>query len=77
MKKVGDRVIITRSKSVRHFAGPRYEDAMTIVGMIIEYDTKHFDGIHHRPILVRFDDSRESWWASWELCKTGVKNETS
>ncbi len=65
LKRTGDRVAITRKKSVIHFKANK----MPICGVIVKIEDEHKDGIVPRPIQVRFDDGRVSWWGSWELKK--------
>lgn len=61
-------VVITNPKSVRHFAAC----AMPITGKVIEIDHNHIEGRHRRPVKVRFDDGRETWWGMWELKVAGT-----
>lgn len=65
MMKVGKRVRIKRKKSVKHFQAAN----MPITGTITAVDDTHFDGYTNRPILVRFDDGRETWWQRKELAE--------
>jgi hypothetical protein len=68
MIKIGDRVRITRPGSVHWFTGPHMRDRpMPITGTIIEIDFYHVEGRHARPYKIRFDDTRESWYDSWEF----------
>ena len=70
MLKVGDRVILTRHKSVAHFTGAHMRDKpMAITGNITEIDWDHDEGEHSRPIEIRFDDGRRSWYGEWEIKK--------
>lgn len=63
MERIGDRVQLTRMKSVRHF---EVMD-MPIVGELIKVDFEHSDGVFSRPYLIRFDDKREGWLDAWEF----------
>jgi hypothetical protein len=69
--KVGDRIKITRHDSVHWYTGDRIliVDPMPITGTIIEKDLNHLEGCHARPLKVRFDDGRETWWDDWEMDK--------
>lgn len=62
-KQIGDRVILV-GKSYRHFV-----NYMSVSGEIIKIDNEHYQGKHRRPYLVRFTDSRESWYAANEITK--------
>ncbi len=62
-RKIGDRVILTRTISNNHFkvAG------MTITGKIEEIELEHLEGINLRPYKIRFDDDRYSWYGTHEI----------
>lgn len=63
---LGDKVILTREKSVRHFENAPFEP-MPITGRIVKRDPTHYQGKHNRAYLIKFDDGRESWYAGWEF----------
>ena len=68
--KVGDRIKITRHDSVHWYTGGHMrDDPMPITGTIVEKDLNHLEGYHARPLKVRFDDGRETWWDDWEMDK--------
>ena len=62
-RKVGDRVILTRAKSINHFK----PFGMAITGAIEEIDLEHLEGTSLRPYNIRFDDGRCSWYATHEI----------
>lgn len=59
----GHRVRIKRQKSVKHFRAGN----MPITGVVIAVDENHYDGHWRRPVKIRFDDGRESWWRRGEI----------
>ena len=72
MLKVGDRVILTRHKSVAHFTGAHMRDKpMAITGNVLDVDYEHYEGQHRREICIGFDDNRISWYGSWEIKRIG------
>jgi len=73
MLKVGDRVILTRHKSVAHFTGAHMRDKpMAITGTIMEIDNSHYEGNHNREYGITFDDRVGVWWYAYrEIKKIG------
>ena len=63
--KINDKVKIVRKDTIEHWKVMDYP----LTGRIVTIDSNHMEGLSHRPICVRFDDGRESWWASQELKK--------
>ena len=71
-RQVGDRVRLIRRGSVYWFTGPHMGDRpMPITGSIVEIDFDHYVGESNCPFRIKFDDSRESWYATKEIRKTG------
>ncbi len=65
--EANDRVILTRAKSIKHFANAPFGRSMPITGRIISVDYSHFEGNHMREIEIKFDDERIGWYGDWEI----------
>ncbi len=67
MHTVGDRVILTRAKSVDHFKHAPFGKSMPITGYIVAVDFSHYEGKHQREVQIQFDDDRVAWYGLWEI----------
>jgi hypothetical protein len=59
----GDLVVLTRSKSVKHFQAAD----MPIGGQLVEVVPGHKEGSHLREYKIRFHDGRTGWYHKREF----------
>jgi hypothetical protein len=66
MVNLGDRVVLTRKKTINHFLAGR----MSITGEVVRIDEEHYVGLSNRPIFVMFDgDGRIASYSRIEVQK--------
>ncbi len=68
-RKVGDRVTLTRSESIKI----RNLTNSPITGYIIKIDLAHVLGEYYRPFKIQFDDGLDAWYSSDEIVKRRLK----